>query len=155
MFDEKSIDNLLKDHYDLALIDQPLNLDNKKDDYPNRSLQIIFFNLLWGTEINFPKFENSNSVLSLLDYLLEKFNVFEKVSPFILERKKEIFYLVSDELLKYIGDKNEKNLPKKISKYFYDKDFYTAFLIKLNKKSNKKFKEKFLELSTVSIHNNI
>ena len=129
MFDEKSIDNLLKDHYDLALIEQPLNLDDKKNDYPSRSLQIIFFNLLWGTEINFPKFENSNSVLSLLDYLFEKFNVFEKVSPFILERKKEIFYLVSDELLKYIGDKNEKNLPKKISKYFYDKDFYYFFYL--------------------------
>ena len=155
MFDEKSIDNLIKEHYDLSSINQPLNLDGKKNDYPDSSLQIIFFNLLWGTEINFPKFENSNSVLSLLDYLFEKFNDFEKVSPFILARKKEIFYLISDELLKYIGDKNEINLPKKISKYFYDKDFFTAFLIKLSKKSNKKFKEKFLQLSNVSTHNNI
>lgn len=151
MFMNKSKDNLLKQLYDISLIDEPVNLETKNGIPPNRKLQAIYYNLVWGVDLKLPKIDGINSLLIFLDYFYSKFNEVRKISPYLLSRKNEIFYLINEQLLRLHIDKNEKDTLKTLEQYFYDQDFFSSFLIRLNKLNNALFQEKYSFFSKVSL----
>lgn len=152
MFMNKSKDNILKSIYDISLLDEPVNLETIDGIPPTRKLQTIYFNLLWAVDIKLPEIDGIKSLLIFLEYFYNKFSEISKTSPHLLSRKSEIFYLIIDQLLKLTIDKNDKSSLKTLEQYFYDKDFFGAFLTKLNKQNNDKFTKNFSFYSKVSIY---
>lgn len=70
----------------------------------------------------------------------------------MLSRKNEIYYLIIEQLFKLEIDRKDKDYLKTLEQYFYDKEFFSSFLLILNKKNNDVFKEKFSFYSKVSIY---
>ena len=99
-----------------------------------------------------PEIDGIKSLLIFLEYFYNKFSEINKTSPHLLSRKSEIFYLIIDQLLKLTIDRNDKSSLKTLEQYFYDKDFFGAFLTKLNKQNNDKFTKNFTFYSKVSIY---
>ena len=149
MFTNKSKDNLMNQIYDISLLDEPVNLEIVEGIPPNRKLQAIYYNIVWGVELRLPQIDGIKSLLILLDYFYSKFNEIRKISPHLLSRKNEIFYLIIDQLLKVSINKKDKEVLKTLEQYFYDQDFFNCFLIKLNKLNNSLFTEKFSFFSKV------
>jgi hypothetical protein len=73
-----------------------------------------------------------------------------KISPHLLSRKTEIFYLLIEQILKFHIDEKDKDSLKTLEQFFYEEDFFASFLIKLNKLNNSHFTKKFLIFSKVS-----
>ena len=152
MSTKKPEDNILNQLYDISLLDEPVNLETINGIPPNRKLQTIYYNLVWGVELRLPEIDGIKSLLIFLDYFYSKFNDIRKISPHLLSRKNEIFYLIIDQLLKLSINKKDKEVLKTLEQYFYDQDFFGCFLIKLNKLKNSLFKEKFSFFSKVRIN---
>ena len=152
MFMNKTKDSILEKIYDLSQLDEPVNLETKEGILPNRKLQVIYYNLLWVVDPKLPKIDGIKSLLILLDYVYNKFDDIRKISPHLLARKNETFYLIIDQIFNSYIDKKDKDSLKNLEQYFYDNDFFTSFLIMLNKKNNSVFKEKFSFFSKVSIN---
>ena len=151
MFSNKPKENILKELYDISLLDEPVKLE-KIDGIPqNRKLQIIYFNLLWGVELKLPKIDGIKSLFILLNYFNKKYNEIKKVSPHLLSRKNEIFYLFIEQLLNFSLEENKKIIYYNIEKYINDKNFFICFIIIMNKLNNSNFFEKFSFFSNVSI----
>ena len=136
---------------DISQLEEPVNLETIDGILPNRKLQIIYYNLLWVVDSKVPKIDGIKSLLILLDYVYNKFDDIRKISPHLLARKNESFYLIIDQIFNTYIDKKDKDSLKNLEQYFYDNDFFTSFLIRLNKKNNSVFKEKFSFFSKVSI----
>ena len=151
MFSNKPKDTILKELYDISLLDEPVNLETSHGIPQNRKLQIIYFNLLWGIELKLPKIDGINSLFILLNYFNIKFKEIKKLSPYLLSRKNEIFYLFIEQLLNFSLEENKKIIYKNIEQYFNDKDFFNCFLITNNKLNNSSFFAKFSFFSNVSI----
>ena len=150
MFNNKSKDNLLRQFYDISLLDEPVNLEPINDIPQNRKLQTIYFNLLWGIELKLPKIDGINSLIIFLEYFNNKFSETRKISPHLLSRKTEIYYLLIEQLFEFHIDEKDKNTLKSLEQFFYEEDFFTSFLIKLNKLNYSHFTKKFLLFSNVS-----
>lgn len=151
MFNLKSKENILvKELYDISSLDNPINLEIVNGIYPNRKLQIIFFNLIWGIDAKLPDIDGIKSFFILLNYFNKKFNEIKNISLHLLSRKKEVYFLLIKQLLKLSTKENEKEIYNNISQYIYDKDFFSCFLIVLNKLNNSEFFEKFQFFSRVS-----
>lgn len=148
---DKTIENIYTSLYDISQIDEPLNLETKDGIEPTRKLNIIYFNLLWKAELKLPKIESIKNLLILLEYFYNKFNDIRKVSPYLIGRKTEIYYLLIERILKLDINKNDKKVVKNLEQYFCDKEFFSCFLKILNSKNNSVFKEKFLFFSKVSL----
>ena len=148
---DKTIENIYTSLYDISQIDEPLNLETKDGIEPTRKLNIIYFNLLWKAELKLPKIESIKNLLILLEYFYNKFNDIRKVSPYLIGRKTEIYYLLIERILKLDINKNDKKVVKNLEQYFCDKEFFSCFLKILNSKNNSVFKEKFLFFSRVSL----
>ena len=149
----KSEDNILKTVYDMSLLDEPVNLETIEGIPPTRKLQTIFFNLIWGIDVKFPKIEGIKSLLIFLEYIYNKFSEISKISPHLISRKTEIYYHLIVQILNLNIDKNDKTNFKDFEQFFYDKDFFGTFLTILNRQNNKKFKDKFSFFSKVRIYN--
>jgi hypothetical protein len=137
---------------DISQLEEPVNLETIDGILPNRKLQIIYYNLLWVVDSKVPKIDGIKSLLILLDYVYNKFDDIRKISPHLLARKNESFYLIIAQIFNTYIDKKDKDSLKNLEQYFYDNDFFTSFLIMLNKKNNSVFKEKFSFFSKVSIN---
>ena len=152
MLSDKSKDNIMKQIYDISLLDEPVNLETIDGIPPNRKLHTIYYNLVWGLELRLPKIDGIKSLLILLEYMYNKFSEIRKMSPHFLSRKNEIFYLLIVQLLKMPIDKKDKETLKILAQYFYDPDFFSSFLLIINKLKNSLFIEKFSFFSKVSIN---
>ena len=152
MNSDKYKDNIMKQIYDISLLDEPVNLETINGIPPNRKLHTIYYNLVWGIEINFPKIDGIKSLLILLEYIYNKFSEIRKMPPYFLSRKNEIFYLLIDQLLIMPIDKKDKETLKILAQYFYDADFFSSFLLMINKLNNSLFIEKFSFFSKVSLN---
>ncbi len=151
MFTIKSKENnLVKELYDISLLDDPINLEIINGIYPNRKLQVIFFNLIWGIDTKLPEFDGIKSLFILLNYFNKKYKELKKESLHLLSRKKEILFLFIEKLLKLCIKENEKEIYNNIYECFNDKDFFSCFLIVLRKLNNSDFFEKFQFFSRVS-----
>ena len=150
MLSEKTKDDILKQLYDISLLDEPVNLETIDGILPNRKLHTIYYNLVWGLDLNLPKIDGIKSLLILLEYIYNKFSEMRKISPHLISRKNEIFYLLIEQLLKISFDKIDKGSLKTLEDYFYDSDFFSSFLLMLNKLNNTLFTEKFSFFSKVS-----
>lgn len=150
----KSHDNLLKQIYDISLLDEPepLNLEYIEGKTLNNKLKNIYFNLIREKDVEIPKIDGIKSLLILLDYLIDKFNNLQKISPHLLSKKNEVYFLLIEQLLKMPFDKKDKEILETLEKYFYDQDFFISFLMILNKQNNSMFIENLSFFSKVSIY---
>ena len=149
MIARKEKDKILKQIYDISLLDEPINLETIDGIPPNRKLHSIYYNLIWGCELKLPKIDGIKSLLILLEYIYNKFSETPKISPHLLSRKNEIFYLLIEQLLKIPIDKKDKETLKFLAQYFYDPDFFSSFLLILNKLNNALFIKKFTFFSKI------
>ena len=116
-------------------------------------MHTLYYNLVWCLDLKLPKIDGIKSLLILLEYMYNKFSEIRKIPPHFLSRKNEIFYLLIDQLLKMSIDKRDKETLKTLAQYFYDPDFFSSFLLMINKLKNALFIEKFSFFSKVSINN--
>ena len=143
---KKGFENL----YDISSLDLPVNLEIKDGILPNRKLQILYFNLLWNVELKLPKLDGIKSLIILLEYFYNKFNEITRTSPNLISRKFEVYLILIKELLNIEVETIDKSNWKSLGIYFFDKDFFTCFLLTLNKLNNKNFFKKFTSFSKVS-----
>ena len=151
MVSNKPKENIIKELYDISLLDEPVKLETIDDIPQNKKMQIIYFNLLWGVEIKLPKIDGIKSLFILLNYFNKKFKKIKSVSPHLLSRKNEIFYLFIEQFLNFSLEENKKIIYYNIEQYLNDKDFFNCFLLTMNKLNNSTFFEKFAFFSNVSI----
>ena len=149
MIADKAKDNILKQIYNISLLDEPINLETIDGIPPSRKLHTIYYNLIWGCELKIPKIDGFKSLLILLEYIYSKFSVDCKIPPHLLSRKNEIFYLLIEQILILSTDKNDNESLKSLSQYFYDPDFLGSFLLILNKLNNALFIKKFAFFSKI------
>ena len=149
MIADKAKDNILKQIYNISLLDEPINLETIDGIPPSRKLHTIYYNLIWGCELKIPKIDGFKSLLILLEYIYSKFSVDCKIPPHLLSRKNEIFYLLIEQILELSTDKNDNESLKSLSQYFYDPDFLGSFLLILNKLNNALFIKKFAFFSKI------
>ena len=147
-------EKIYKDLYDISDLDEPVNLETKDGIPPNRKLHVLYFNLVWKVEFKLPKIDGIKSLIILLEYFYNKVNGISKISPNLIARKIEIYYILIKQLLKIKIDNLEKTFLKSLEQYFFDKEFFTCFLMVLNNLNNTKFFEKFSSYSKVSNINN-
>ena len=143
---KKGFENL----YDISSLDLPVNLEIRDGILPNRKLQILYFNLLWNVELKLPKLDGIKSLVILLEYFYNKFNEITRTSPNLISRKFEVYLILIKELLNIEVETIDKSNWKSLGIYFFDKDFFTCFLLTLNKLNNKNFFKKFTSFSKVS-----
>ena len=148
----KEREKIYKDLYDLYSLDEPVNLETKDGILPNRKLHILYFNLLWKVDFKLPKLDGIKSLIILLEYFYNKFFETRKTSPNLISRKFEVYFLIIKQLLNIEIDKNDTSSWKSLEQYFFDKDFFSCFLISLNKLNNKNFFKKFSSFSKVSLN---
>ena len=144
-------EKIYKDLYDISDLDEPVNLETKDGIPPNRKLHVLYFNLLWKVEFKLPKIDGIKSLIILLEYFYNKVNGISKISPNLIARKIEIYYILIKQLLNIEIDNIDKSSLKTLGHYFFDKDFFSCFLLTLNKLNNKNFFKKFTSFSKVSI----
>lgn len=149
MIADKAKDNILKQIYNISLLDEPINLETIDGIPPSRKLHTIYYNLIWGCELKIPKIDGFKSLLILLEYIYSKFSVDGKIPPHLLSRKNEIFYLLIEQILKLSTDKNDNESLKSLAQYFYDPDFLGSFLLILNKLNNALFIKKYSFFSKI------
>jgi hypothetical protein len=147
----KEKEKIYKELYDMSFLDEPVNLETKDGILPNRKLHILYFNLLWKVEFKLPQIDGIKSLIILLEYFYNKFNEIQKTSPNLISRKFEVYYILIKQLLNIEIDNIDKSSLKTLGHYFFDKDFFSCFLLTLNKLNNKNFFKKFTSFSKVSI----
>ena len=148
----KEREKIYKDLYDLYSLDEPVNLETKDGILPNRKLHILYFNLLWKVDFKLPKLDGIKSLIILLECFYNKFFETRKTSANLISRKFEVYFLIIKQLLNIEIDKNDTSSWKSLEQYFFDKDFFSCFLISLNKLNNKNFFKKFSSFSKVSLN---
>lgn len=145
----KEREKIYKELYDISDLDEPVNLETSEGIPPNRKLHILYYNLLWKTEFKLPQIDGIKSLIILIEYFYNKFSEMTKISPNLISRKFEIYYLLIKQLLNIKVDDLDKTTWKSIEQYFFDKEFFFCFLMTLNQLNNKHFFEKFSSFSRV------
>lgn len=144
-------EKLYKELYDISVLDEPINLETIDGITPNRKLHTLYYNLLWKVDFKIPKVDGIKSLIILLEYFYNKFNDIRKVSPNLISRKFDVYYFLIRQLLNIKNDNFDKTSFKSLEQYFFDKDFFSCFLLTLNQLNNKHFFDKFTLYSKVSI----
>ena len=145
-------EKLYKELYDISVLDEPINLETIDGITPSRKLHTLYYNLLWKADFKIPKIDGIKSIIILLEYFYNKFNNIRKTSPNLISRKFEVYYFLIKQLLNIKNDNFDKTSFKSLEQYFFDKDFFSCFLISLNKLNNKNFFKKFSSFSKVSMN---
>jgi hypothetical protein len=153
MSNNQEREKIYKELYDISVLDVPINLETKDGIPPNRKLHTLYYNLLWKVDFKIPKIDGIKSLIVLLEYFYNKFNQISKISPNIISRKFEVYFLLIKQLLNIKINENDKTSLKYLEQYFFDKDFFSCFLLTLNQLNNKHFFDKFSFYSKVSINN--
>ena len=153
MSNNQERERLYKELYDISVLDEPINLETIDGITPNRKLHTLYFNLLWKADFKIPKIDGIKSLIILLEYFYNRFNEIRKTSPNLISRKFEVYYFLIKQLLNIKFDNLDKTTFKSLEQYFFDKDFFSCFLLTLNQLNNKHFFDKFSFYSKVSINN--
>ena len=147
----KEKEKIYKELYDISALDVPINLETKDGITPNRKLHTLYYNFLWKADFKIPKIDGIKSLIVLLEYFYNKFNLIRKTSPNIISRKFEVYFLLIKQLLNIKINEKDKTFLKPLEQYFFDKDFFSCFLLTLNQLKNKHFFDKFSFYSKVSL----
>ena len=143
---------IYKELYDISSLDEPVNLETIEGIPPTRKLNTIYFNLLWKVDFKLPKIDGIKSLIILIDFFYNKFNEIRKVSPNLISRKFDIYFLLIKQLLNLKKEQLVISNLKSLEQYFFDNDFFSCFLILLNQLNNNLFFEKFTLFSKVRIN---
>ena len=152
MSNNQERERLYKELYDISVLDEPINLETIDGITPNRKLHTLYFNLLWKADFEIPKIDGIKSLIILLEYFYNRFNEIRKTSPNLISRKFEVYYFLIKQLLNIKFDNLDKTTFKSLEQYFFDKEFFSCFLLTLNQLNNKHFFDKFSFYSKVSIN---
>ena len=152
MSNNQERERLYKELYDISVLDEPINLETIDGITPNRKLHTLYFNFLWKADFKIPKIDGIKSLIILLEYFYNRFNEIRKTSPNLISRKFEVYYFLIKQLLNIKFDNLDKTTFKSLEQYFFDKDFFSCFLLTLNQLNNKHFFDKFSFYSKVSIN---
>jgi hypothetical protein len=141
----------IKNLNDNSLLEEKANLETKENISQDTNLESFYFNLLNDTEIKIPKMIGTENIFKLLEFILNKtFEEKEKEVPDI--RKKQVLNLLIAELVDNINSDRE-NFSEKLNQFFSFKNFFeTFFEIILKKEDLSLFKDKFFNVSKVSLY---
>ena len=135
------------------LTEQKINFDTLDNITLNQKLETIFNNLIYNNNQNFKLTPNifDTKILSILfDYFFNKLNDITTI-PIITEKKSEIFQYLSEILINNLQKIYEEKEQEKVSKFFYNLNFFQIFLQTLKKLDITLFKEKFTLFIKVSL----
>ena len=129
-----------------------ISFDNLENTTLNQKLESIFNNLIYNnTDIKLiPKNFEPKNLLILFDYFFNKLNEITTI-PLVLEKRNDIFKYLSEILINNLEKIQEKKEQEKISKYFYNLNFFQIVLDSLKNSELSLFKEKFALFIKVSL----
>ena len=129
-----------------------ISFDNLENTTLNQKLESIFNNLIYNnTDIKLiPKNFEPKNLLILFDYFFNKLNEITTI-PLVLEKRNDIFKYLSEILINNLEKIQEKKEQEKISKYFYNLNFFQIVLDSLKNSELSLFEEKFALFIKVSL----
>lgn len=129
-----------------------ISFDNLENTTLNQKLESIFNNLIYNnTDIKLiPKNFEPKNLLILFDYFFNKLNEITTI-PLVLEKRNDVFKYLSEILINNLEKIQEKKEQEKISKYFYNLNFFQIVLDSLKNSELSLFKEKFALFIKVSL----
>ena len=129
-----------------------ISFDNLENTTLNQKLESIFNNLIYNnTDIKLiPKNFEPKNLLILFDYFFNKLNEITTI-PLVLEKRNDAFKYLSEILINNLEKIQEKKEQEKISKYFYNLNFFQIVLDSLKNSELSLFKEKFALFIKVSL----
>ena len=133
------------------LTEHQINFDTLDNITLNQKLETIFNNLIYNNNQDFkltPKIFDTKNISILFEYFFNRLNDITTV-PFISE-KKNIFQFLSEILINNLQNIYEEKEQEKISKFFYNLNFFQIFSQTLKKLDFPLFKEKFTLFIKVS-----
>ena len=137
------------------LLEHPINFDNLDNASLNHKLESIFYNLKYNNNSDIKLIQKKNldskNILILFDYFFTRLNDII-TTPLILEKRNDIFKLLSEILINNLTKIKEKKEQEKIAKFFYNLNFTQIFLDTLNKIEFSLFKENFALFLEVSLN---
>ena len=134
------------------LTEQKINFDTLDNITLNQKLETIFNNLIYNNNQNFkltPNIFDTKNLSILFDYFFNKLNDITTI-PIITEKKNDIFLYLSEILINNLQKIYEEKEQEKISKFFYNLNFFQIFSQTLKKLDFPLFKEKFTLFIKVS-----
>ena len=134
------------------LTEQKINFDTLDNITLNQKLETIFNNLIYNNNQDFkltPKIFDTKNISILFEYFFNRLNDITTV-PFISEKKNNIFQFLSEILINNLQKIYEEKEQEKISKFFYNLNFFQIFSQTLKKLDFPLFKEKFTLFIKVS-----
>ena len=129
-----------------------ISFDNLENTTLNQKLESIFNNLIYNnTDIKLiPKNFEPKNLLILFDYFFNKLNEITTI-PLVLEKRNDVFKYLSEILINNLEKIQEKKEQEKISKYFYNLNFFQIVLDSLKNIELSLFEEKFALFIKVSL----
>ena len=134
------------------LTEHQINFDTLDNITLNQKLETIFNNLIYNNNQDFkltPKIFDTKNISILFEYFFNRLNDITTV-PFISEKKNNIFQFLSEILINNLQKIYEEKEQEKISKFFYNLNFFQIFSQTLKKLDFPLFKEKFTLFIKVS-----
>ena len=135
------------------LTEHQINFDTLDNITLNQKLETIFNNLIYNNNQDFkltPKIFDTKNISILFEYFFNRLNDITTV-PFISEKKNNIFQFLSEILINNLKKIYEEKEQEKISKFFYNLNFFQIFSQTLKKLDISLFKEKFTIFIKVSL----
>ena len=136
------------------LTEQKINFDTLDNITLNQKLETIFNNLIYNNNNqNFkltPNIFDTKNLSIIFDYFFNKLNDITTI-PIITEKKNDIFLYLSEILINNLQKIYDEKGQEKISKFFYNLNFFQIFLQTLKKLDITLFKEKFTLFIKVSL----
>ena len=136
------------------LTEHQINFDTLDNITLNQKLETIFNNLIYNNNQDFkltPKIFDTKNISILFEYFFNRLNDITTV-PFISEKKNNIFQFLSEILINNLQKIYEEKEQEKISKFFYNLNFFQIFSQTLKKLDFPLFKEKFTLFIKVSFN---
>ena len=134
------------------LTEHQINFDTLDNITLNQKLETIFNNLIYNNNQDFkltPKIFATKNISILFEYFFNRLNDITTV-PFISEKKNNIFQFLCEILINNLQKIYEEKEQEKISKFFYNLNFFQIFSQTLKKLDFPLFKEKFTLFIKVS-----
>ena len=134
------------------LTEHQINCDTLDNITLNQKLETIFNNLIYNNNQDFkltPKIFDTKNISILFEYFFNRLNDITTV-PLISEKKNNIFQFLSEILINNLQKIYEEKEQEKISKFFYNLNFFQIFSQTLKKLDFPLFKEKFTLFIKVS-----
>ena len=136
------------------LTEHQINFDTLDNITLNQKFETIFNNLIYNNNQDFkltPKNFDTKNISILFEYFFNRLNDITTI-PFITEKKSDIFQFLSEILINNLQKIYEEKEQEKISKFFYNLNFFQIFSQTLKKLDFPLFKEKFTLFIKVSFN---